>query len=320
MRPGLIAGRQGIDMRGASAGANGTFGELLQGVLPSGTEFLVTLPITLRSLASFRLGTDGPLIVYPSHKNKSRAAALRMLEAADHRGGGTLVIDSAIPTGKGLASSSADLVATVRAVGQCLGLATGAEQIAEWIRGIEPTDGVMYPGVVAFDHRAVQLRQSFGELPPLTVVAVDEGGRVDTVSFNQQNKGYSPAEAQEFADLLTAVGAAVPAADLATVGWVCTRSAALNQRLNPKRNLTELTAISRQIGALGVVCTHSGTMLGLLLDAGDIDYAPRLIAARQACAGLAGRVQVFHTAISDIPTPTTARSDPALKGTAADAI
>lgn len=56
----------------------------------------------------------------------------------------------------------------------------------DWLRPVEPTDGVMYPGVVVFEHRAVRLRAELGTLPPLTVVAVDEGGHLDTVAHNRR--------------------------------------------------------------------------------------------------------------------------------------
>ena len=42
----------------------------------------------------------------------------------------------------------------------------------------------MYGHVVAFYHRQVRLCRVLPELPPLTIVGIDEGGQVDTVDFN----------------------------------------------------------------------------------------------------------------------------------------
>ncbi len=206
-------------MTGGVDSAFGTFGELLQGVLPDGVDFLVTFPITRRARAWFRLEPSGPLRVYPTHKRRSLRVARTLLESAGHPGGGTLVIDSELPVGKGLASSSADLVATVRVVGGALGLDTSPAAIEDWLRRIEPTDGVMYPGVVAFDHRRVRLRSFLGTLPALTVVAIDEGGRVDTVAFNRLPKPFSAAEKDEW----NRCCASVPRP--ARSGW-CARTAA----------------------------------------------------------------------------------------------
>ncbi|MEJ7648069.1 MAG: hypothetical protein WKF57_03315 [Nakamurella sp.] len=313
MTPGGFTRRQGGDVRGATASAAGTFGELLQGVLPDGTDFLVTLPIALRSHATFRLGHGEELVIYPSHKRKAEAVARRMIDAAGHHGGGTLVIDSAIPTGKGLASSSADLVATVRAVGRCLGLAIDPASIENWIRGVEPTDGVMHEGIVAFDHCSVRLRHEISHIPPLAVVAIDEGGRLDTVSFNRVRKPYTADQRSEYAELLQHLTAALHRGDLARVGEISTRSAELAELANPKRTWPALRDAATRTGALGVVTTHSGTMHGLLLDAAAPDHALTLIAAREACAAIC---RGDDPARSDPARSDLARSDPAARADA----
>ncbi len=103
--------------------AFGTFGELLQGVDEDGVDFLVTLPISCWSTATFVTRPSSPgITVSPAYKHKAVALARAMLTSAGFTGGGRLVIGSAIPEGKGLASSSADLVATARAVGNAFGV------------------------------------------------------------------------------------------------------------------------------------------------------------------------------------------------------
>jgi uncharacterized protein involved in propanediol utilization len=292
-RAAVVTRRTGVDLRVAAASANGTFGELLQGALPDGTDFLVTLPIDRHSQARFRLDPGGPLQVFPSHKWKASRLARMLLDAGGSEAGGLLVIDSDLPVGKGLASSSADLVATVRAMGQVLDLDTSPAAVEAWLRTVEPTDGVMYPGVVVFEHRRVRMRDLLGALPPLAVVAVDEGGQVDTVAFNRLEKSFSAQERHEYVALLAQLSQAVAAGDLAGVGAVATRSAVLNQRLLPKCHLEQMIRISQSLGGLGVVCAHSGTMIGILLAVTDPDYAARLEAVRMACADVAPRVFVF---------------------------
>ncbi|MFB7908824.1 kinase [Kitasatospora sp. NPDC056076] len=287
-RPSFASPRPGVDLRTGSARAFGTFGELLQGALPGGQEFLVTLPVDRWARARFRLDPGGPLRVFPSHKTKTRRVAEAMLAACGRPAGGVLLLDGDLPVGKGMASSSADLVATVRAVGAAVGLDTSPAEVERWLRPIEPTDGVMHPEVVAFEHREVRLRERLGGLPAATVVAVDEGGLLDTVAFNRVPKVFSPAQRAEYAELLAELGAALRAGDLARVGAVTTRSAVLNQRLAPKRNLDAVLAIAERVGAAGVVCAHSGTLLGVLLDENDADHGPRLAAALAACSTLPG--------------------------------
>jgi L-threonine kinase len=292
----VMAPRPGVDLRAGGGTAFGSFGELLQGVLPDDdVHFLVTFPIDRGSRARFRLDPGGELRVFPSHKWKARTLARTLMDEAGWDGGGTLIVDSELPVGKGLASSSADLVATARAVGEVLGLELSPGAIEDWLRAIEPTDGVMYPGVVAFEHRRVRLRSWLGRLPPVTVVAVDEGGQVDTVAFNAGRKPPSPARKQEYAWLLDRLAAAIAGADLAEVGAVATRSAVLNQELLPKRQFAAMLAICEQHEALGVICAHSGTVIGVLLADEQPGHDARLAAVRSACAKLYANILEFHS-------------------------
>src|SRR5690348_2801572 len=126
----LTAGPREIGETFGSATAFGTFGELLQGALPDGTDFLVTMPIARWSTARFLLEPSvSDVHVRPAHKTKSRRLVEAMLGRYGVCGGGFLLLDSDLPEGKGLASSSADLVATARAVGEAIGIVLDPPEI-----------------------------------------------------------------------------------------------------------------------------------------------------------------------------------------------
>ncbi|NED83426.1 kinase [Streptomyces sp. SID11233] len=277
--------------------AFGTFGELLQGVLPEAdSDFLVTLPIARWARATFHgMPGEDELRVQPPHKRKALRLAEMIVQGSARPMGGVLTVESTLPEGKGLASSSADLVATARAVANALGEPMPPRRIETLLARIEPTDGVLYPGIVAFYHRRVALHSKLGPLPPMSVVGVDEGGEIDTVAFNRIPKPFSAADREEYARLLARMTTAVAGADLAEVGAVTTRSALMNQVLRPKRMLTSLIDICGQVGGLGVVVGHSGTSLGVLLDKADPAYPQRLVDAASACSELAGNVAVYRT-------------------------
>jgi uncharacterized protein involved in propanediol utilization len=275
----------------------GTFGELLQGALAGPDEdFLVTLPIARWSTAQVTLtpGADG-LRVEPAGKLKALRVARSVLARHGDSGGGTLVLTGDLPEGKGMSSSSADLVATVRAVGDALGIPLSPQEIETHLRGIEPTDGLMYSEVVAFHHRKVRLCRTLGPVPPMTIVGVDEGGQVDTVDFNASRPVVPAAERGEYGVLLDRLAAALAEGDLAAVGRISTRSAELNQARCPKRHLDRMLEIRRDIGALGVAVAHSGTMVGLLISGTDAGYDGRLADAVAAGTERAGTVSVDHT-------------------------
>ncbi|MFD4583823.1 kinase [Streptomyces sp. NPDC058423] len=309
------APRRGLPA-GAPAGtgvgtAFGTFGELLQGVLPEENgDFLVTLPVARWTRATFRPdpGTD-ELVVRPHRKQKALRLARMIVGEATQPTGGVLTLNSVIPEGKGLASSSADLVATARAVGQALGLAMPASRIERLLARIEPTDGVLYPGIVAFHHRSVRLRAVLGSLPAMTVVGVDEGGAVDTVDFNRIPKPFTVADRHEYARLLDRLADAIRSRDLTEVGRIATRSALMNQPLRHKWSLDRMREICREVGGLGIAVGHSGTTLGVLLDATDPACPHRATAAAQACTELTGGVAVYRT----LSFPNTLRTDPGLR-------
>ncbi len=283
----------------------GTFGELLQGALAdSDQDFLVTLPIA--RWATVRITLDPAaeeLCVDPPHKGKSLHVARSLLESRGVTCGGTVTLSGDLPEGKGMSSSSADLVATVRAVGDALGTPVTPAEIEDRLRDIEPTDGLMYGHVVAFYHRRVRLCRVLPELPPLTIVGIDEGGQVDTVNFNASRPPITAAERREYARLLDVLETALAAGDLRTVGEVSTRSAVLNQARCAKRHLGSMLDISRDAGALGVAVAHSGTMIGILVSNDDPQHAAKVAAAKAGCAELAGAVSVDHTFSPSVQAP-----------------
>ncbi|WP_248580871.1 hypothetical protein [Nocardioides sp. InS609-2] len=264
----------------AVSSAFGTFGELLQGALPEGPDFLVTLPIARWSTAEFEYdGAREGVETSPTSKTKAQRVAEAVLARHGADGGGSLRLSGSLPEGRGLASSSADLVATARAVAGAIGVDMPPALIEDLLRPIEPTDGVMYPGVVAFDHRDVVHRRTLGVLPPMTIVGIDEGATVDTVAFNAIPKNFTDRDRDEYAALLAALGAAVLVGDTSTIGRIATRSAHLNQRLCPKRSLHAMTALSAEVGGVGVVAAHSGSAIGLLLPQHIPAYRARLAEA-----------------------------------------
>ena len=273
----------------------GTFGELLQGTLPDrGRGFMVTLPISRYSTARFTVSPGhGEVRVHPQGKEKSRRLAEGLVRVLAPGHGGSLSIRSELPTGKGCASSSADMVATARAVQSALGATVSNTFLAREMGSIEPSDGVMYPGVVSFYHREGMLRSFLGGPPPLTIVGLDEGGLVDTVEFNERSGASNRARRAEYEGLLTRMERAIVRGDLRTVGEISTRSAILNQELLPKAHLEPLLEVSQRYDALGIVAAHSGTSLGVLLGPARGPGTSSAIAAELSRYGIG--VRIHHT-------------------------
>ncbi len=295
--------RRSATIGGARTGVgwcHGTFGELLQGALPiERREFLATLPITEGSTARFAAvrGFEG-VRVSPPHKEKSRRLAEELMWLYNLAAGGELHIETELQEGKGCASSSADMVATARAIGSAFGVDISQHILAKTMSSIEPSDGVMYEGVVSFHQREGIVRGRLGTLPPLTIVALDEGGRAETIELCKHRGGHGAGRLAEYERLLLDLGRAVKQRHLPSVGDVATRSAVLNQDVLPKESLGLFLDLRARHDALGVVATHSGTCLGLLVDPGSPRYPEvltGLIDELLAGRGRGASVRVYRT-------------------------
>lgn len=284
--------------------AFGTFGELLQGMLPeSNLDFLVTLPIECYTHATFVPDPQQTTItVTPAYKHKSHKLSHMILEWIGVSYGGALTIESDLPEGKGFASSSSDLVATARAITNAFGVALPLGTLERFMALIEPSDGVMYDAHVLYYHRMVQLGRILGSLPPLSIVSVDEGGEVDTIEFNKIRKPFTNADKYEYQRLLGDLSRAFAERDLVTIGRVATHSALLNQKLHPKRTLQDLIALCDEVGGLGVAIAHSGTVLGVLLSPSNPGYSKQLAHLQQHMSASIGNVTLYQARSFD-PMP-----------------
>ncbi|MQG30670.1 MAG: GHMP kinase [SAR202 cluster bacterium] len=252
----------------ATVRAPGVCGELAQGVI-EGIHFLVTCPVDFYSRVKVDIYSDGPGVEAPQDCDKAAAAVRRTLfQLKNAKVRAKLTINNPIPRGKGMASSSADLAAAIAATGLALGEEISPYQIAQIALSIEPTDGIMIPGVALFDHRAGIIRESLGPPPPMEIVALDLGGTVDTVQFNMVDRFQRWQSVDEqTGEALRLLRRGIEEQDPALVGRGASISAEASQTVLAKPRLAEVKEFAESVGAVGVNVGHSGTIMGVLLDA-----------------------------------------------------
>ena len=250
---------------------NGTFGELIQGVLTNDKHFLVTLPINIKSVVEYETTETGKVDSNLQYKSKSIQAVRNYLQLHGLPPGGFLRFKSTFSAGKGFASSSADMVAAIRAVSKCFNRTASPELIELILRDIEPTDGVMYGGIVSYYHREVRLEEKIAETPRLVIVSADRGGEYNTIEFNKKKHDVSLATKFEYKEMLASIKLAIRDGDLGSLGRLSSRSCELSQAFNPNPYYTLMSRLCVETDALGLVATHSGTCLGLLYNLGDSD-------------------------------------------------
>ena len=251
----------------SSVRAPGVCGELVQGML-DGHHFLVTCPVDFYSRVTVEIRQDGG-VSGPEDCPKSRAAVEAALDYLGRAGAGAaLKVSNPIPRSKGMGSSSADVAAAIAATGLALGEELAPDVVARLALSVEPSDGVMFPGIVLFDHREGRVFEAMGPPPPMEIVALDFGGSVDTLEFNRTDR-RSQWEALngETNRALDLVRRGVREGNPALVGQGATISSIASQRILEKPQLPLVTAFAETVGAVGVCVAHSGTVIGVLLDA-----------------------------------------------------
>ncbi|MFN3966957.1 MAG: hypothetical protein ACK4JE_04605 [Endomicrobiia bacterium] len=243
----------------------GSCGELVQGRI-NGKDFLVSCPVNLFSYVSVTVDTTGE-IKCSQAKWKSKLAMRKTLDFFQLKNfGGEIKINSEIPVGKGMASSTADIVGVCLATSNAIGKSLQEIDIAKIALSIEPTDGTVFKGITLFDHRKGLLYEHLGASPRMKIFAIDLGGYVDTIEFNKNDfTRIHQSNESEIVNALNLVRRGIKEKNISLIGKGATISAKANQKILFKLELEKIIELSYQFEALGVNVAHSGTMVGILL-------------------------------------------------------
>ena len=280
---------EGVIARGV-AWAPGACGELAQGEL-DGTTAMVTCPIDLGSTATIELSDGAGCVDGPANAPKARRAVALTLAFLGRRDlDARLNLKSSLPRAKGMASSTADVAAAIGATAAALDTAVSPRQQADLALAVEPSDGVMLPGIALFDHLGGRIVRSLGQPPAMRVLALEFADEIDTQAFNAvDRRAELRSHASRFREALDLIGAGLADGDARLIGEGATLSSLANQAVLPKPQISSVLDLGQAAGAVGVNVAHSGTVLGLLFaeDADRIGWA-----ARQAWSRLPGLVAV----------------------------
>ena len=249
---------------------------------------MVTCPIDIYSTATVELSPGGGEIVAPADSPKACQAVRATLDYLDATGmNARLSLDSCLPRGKGMASSTADVSAAIVATASAMGRELSPEQISEIALGVEPSDGVMLSHVAVFDHREGRIARSLGPPPPMRVVVLDFGGGVDTLEFNRADRDEALKRLEpRMKEAVSLIEEGILRGDPLRIGRGATVSAQANQQVLLNPHLEPVLELARELGAVGVNVAHSGTVIGMLFrdDAALVERAVAI--ARQQLPGL----------------------------------
>ena len=240
----------------------GSCGELVQGTL-NGESFLVTCPIDRYTTVRISDSLSG---CYGLKSKASQALLYTLARFKCKKMPFGISLESELPIGKGMASSSADIAAVMLGVSAALGKCFTAEEVLAQAAAIDPTDGVFCKDIVSLNYLTGKILTKYNYVPPLKIAIFDSGGEINTEFFharadlsklNAANEGY-------ILRAINLLAAGMRSGDEVKIAKAATYSAKVNQNIIYKEHLADLWQINKDCGALGVNVAHSGTVAGVL--------------------------------------------------------
>ncbi|MFL8712295.1 cobalamin biosynthesis protein [Clostridioides sp. GD02377] len=242
-------------------------GEFVQGIIDD-EEYLCSYAIDMYS----KVYIEEKLIDINLGRRKSRLAIEKVFEKFNlpkkYTKNISLNIDSNIPVGKGMASSTADIGATIKATLSLIDKDLSSEEICKLAAEIEPTDSIFIDKNSIFNPLSGTVIKYLGNLTNAKVIILEPNKMLDTMKIRLR-KDYNTLkiENREIIKRSFAIlEEGLKSDNLSLVGEACTLSSLANENIEKKEYLSEIIKISKKCGAYGVNIAHSGTVIGILID------------------------------------------------------
>lgn len=242
-------------------------GELVQGLVGE-TEYLTSYAIDLFSRVKLLEEKE----LFNSNTYKSRMALKKVFERFSLDINDTknikIEIDSNIPLAKGMASSTADIGATISAALAMINKKLSCEEIAKLAAEIEPTDSTLIRENCIFNPTRGDIKSYIGTLDGCKVLVLEPEEILLTTQTRASadyyiNKENNRTKTEEAFRLLQS---GFEDKDLYSIGKACNISALANESIHSKIHLEKIVDIACRHGAYGVNVAHSGTVIGVLMD------------------------------------------------------
>ena len=235
------------------------------------------------SVATFSINGEHGLEVTPVMKTKSRSAAYKTLLEIDSAHKGVLKIATGKDTCSGMGRSTSDVVSSIRAICNYYDIDLSQEKIAKIAVNSEfASDGVMFDKAILFaTEKAQVLRYYNTHYPDLEVLGLDcSKGKYDLNTLHFPPRNYTEKEKNRFYELELSLRKALTNRNFNQLAEVATESAVINQKYLPKDHFEEFKQIADHHNLPGIICSHSGTVMGMLINPVQIPSLSQLKAVR----------------------------------------
>ncbi|KZL90816.1 kinase [Clostridium magnum] len=250
----------------------GSFGEVLQGRINS-KDLLLSCPVNVYTTVKVFESNNAE----KKFNNQKSAAflknVLKLWDYEAHYKDFDIEINSQIPYGKGLASSTADLCGVYYCLLKLFNKVFNEEELVEQCIKIEPTDSIIFKKMTLFDYKKGLYKKTMGDYLNYNILAFEGNRVVDTVEFNNKNLP----SLSDVDDLLPILEEAIKEKNLEKLAYVSTESIVRNQKRLQYEFLQEVINIKNKTAGLGIIGAHSGNVLGIIYeDSASLDYALKL--------------------------------------------
>ena len=247
-------------------------GEFVQGILDN-EEYLSSYAIDMFSVASLEEKKEDINL----GSKKSRKAIEKVFEKfnipIEESKNISLDLKSNIPIGKGMASSTADIGATIKATLSILNKKLNDEEISLIASEIEPTDSIILYKNSIFNPVNGSVKKYLSSFDNGRVIILEPKEILET-KIIRSNPNYLNIKLENKSIIkksFNLLEKGLKNNDLKLIGEACTLSSLANENIHKKPYLNEIIEISESMNAYGVNIAHSGTVIGILIDK-NMDY------------------------------------------------
>lgn len=177
-------------------------------------------------------------------------------------------IKSNIPMGKGMASSTADIGASIMATLDYLDKYMSPEDISKLVAKIEPTDSIFHRNICIFDSIKGEVKRDLGVFENKKVLILEPALKISTVKLrNQKSYKQITKENREITrNSFKLLNHGFESYDMNLIKRACINSAIANEKVKKTPFLEELISFADSYNMDFINIAHTGSVVGMVFD------------------------------------------------------
>ncbi|WP_299594751.1 hypothetical protein [uncultured Microbulbifer sp.] len=172
--------------------------------------------------------------------------------------------NSDLEVARGMASSTADIVAILRCAANCIQHPLAVDEVIRILAKIERSDAVFLNQLSLFCSSNHKIIHQFDKVPSLYALYMHEAATVDTKGTKSLLVDFYKSNYFHYRDLFQNAELALSSADVKAMCDVSTKSAELSNEVIPKPHFQSIFCAQSNFSADGVIVAHTGSVVGLL--------------------------------------------------------